>query len=340
MEWIKKNPHLMALVVCALALVTGSAVLALNARGFETKFSGAQEQVVPGDKLAPLDLEPLTTAKDRLLKPELWEGSALFVPERYVVNPITRNIEKVVKTSFFKDSLTGQDIPNSWFIDHHQSLSDSKIPFADPDGDGFVNEDEWRGPDVSVAAAGKDSTDPEKKESHPPYYTKLFLKQYIRVQFRLRFMSTDGDPKKPAEMSFQINTLDLKQPSEFLRLGDMVPKTKYKLQKYEFKEVPDPNNGGDKDVSELTVVNTETSDSIVLVKERVTDSPDSFADLVYEWHLPGKPQLPVFRVKKTGKFVLPPENKEYKLLDITDNSAKIQTPEGDIKSVGIDRRLH
>ncbi len=85
----------------------------------------------------------------------------------------------------------------------------------DPDKDGFNNEDEFR--------AG---TDPNNKESHPPYYSKLFLKRFEKVPFRLVLKGYDGDPRRTkdySKFSFQIDTLDLRQPSEFLNLGNMVP---------------------------------------------------------------------------------------------------------------------
>ena len=247
--------------------------------------------------------------------------------------------KKVKETSFYKDSLTGQPIPNQWFEDHKLPLSDPKVQFGDPDKDGFLNEDEWRGTGATPGAA---PTDPNSPESHPPYYTKLFLKKWVRVPFRLKFQTYDGDPKKPEAMDFQINTLDLRQPSEFLKIGDMVPKTKYKLQKFEFKEVENKKTGETNDVSELTLLNTESNDEIVLVKEQVKDSPDSFASLIYEWP---QPQPPPFTVKKLQTFALPPDTKGtdgkpklYKLLDISEKSALIQTPTGEKVTVSLDPR--
>ena len=137
-----------------------------------------------------------------------------------------RNAQKTSRGVTLKDTLTGQDIPNKWFLDNGLPLLDPKVPLQDPDKDGFPNEDEWR--------AG---TDPNNKESHPPYVSKLFLKRFEKVQFRLIFKGYDGDPKKdPSGKTFdyQIDTLDLKQPDSF-KLGDIVSKTKFKLEKFEFK---------------------------------------------------------------------------------------------------------
>ena len=93
------------------------------------------------------------------------------------------------------------------------------------------------------------------------------------VPFRLLFSAYDGDPKKdaPEKFTFQINTIDLKQPSEFLKLGERVPNTKWKLTKFRFKELKGPTID-DEDVSELTLTNTETKEEILLILNRVTDT--------------------------------------------------------------------
>ncbi len=98
------------------------------------------------------------------------------------------------------------------------------------------------------------------------------------VPFRLLFNAYDGNPKKdgPAKMEFQINTIDLKQPSEFLKIGETITKTKWKLAKFEFKSVLNPKTGESDDVSELTLVNTETKETLVLILNRVTDSAPMF----------------------------------------------------------------
>jgi len=81
---------------------------------------------------------------------------------------------------------------------------------------------------------------------------------------KLMFASYDGDAKTDRQkMSFAIGRLDVRQPQEFLKLGDIVPKTSFQLLKFEYKTRPGPD--GDQDVSELTLVNTATHKTIVLV---------------------------------------------------------------------------
>src|SRR6202012_4333078 len=145
---------------------------------------------------------------------------------------------------------------------------DPSVPFQDADKDGFTNEDEFR--------AG---TDPNNKDDHPPYYSKLFLAKFIKVPLRLVLNAYDGAPKrdKPDKFSFQIDTIDLKQPSEFLKLGEMVPNTKFKLEKFEYKTAFNPKTEDQEEVSELTLIATDTGDKIVLIYNKVTDSPDVLA---------------------------------------------------------------
>ena len=79
-----------------------------------------------------------------------------------------------------------------------------------------------------------------------------------------RFASYNGDPTNPKNIDFQIKRLDVSGPTHFYKLGDTVTGTKLKLTKFDFKTRQNPK-GGDEDVSELTLVNTETKESIVLV---------------------------------------------------------------------------
>ena len=94
--------------------------------------------------------------------------------------------------------------------------------------------------------------------------------------FRLVFNAYNGDQKKdPYEkFSFQIKTIDLRQPSEFRKLGERIPNTKLKLSKFEYK-VRRAADGEEKDVSELTIVNVDTGEATVLVLGKVTNIPSA-----------------------------------------------------------------
>jgi hypothetical protein len=299
----------------ALVLLGLSGWIIENAMNFQQIFSGIQAQVYHNNTVPPVDLSVIDNSKKELDSPALWnlgdqEGS-LFVSIPYIaqggdlIDPRTSKIP------------LHPPVPNSWIIDNKLDILDNNVLNEDPDGDGFTNLDEWMG----TKGDGSDATNPNDKNSHPPYWTKLKLVQYIKQPFRLLFATYDGDEKHLDQMDFQINTLDVNQPSQFVKIGDMIAGTKFKVMKFESKSQLNPSTGDNTDVSELTVQNTETGDNVVLVLNQVANSPDSFADFRYLWN------NTEFSVKKGKVFALPPETTlRYILIDITDDNALIQTP--------------
>jgi hypothetical protein len=82
---------------------------------------------------------------------------------------------------------------------------------------------------------------------------------------KFKFMSYAGDPKKtaPNEMTFQVNRLDVGQPTDFVKLGDYLRGTHFKVIKFQYKTRAHPNAEGD-DISELTLLDTTTKETVVL----------------------------------------------------------------------------
>jgi len=202
-------------------------------------------------------------------------------------------------------------VPNEWLDQFGLPIADADVLTQDPDGDGFTNLDEWQF-----------HTNPTDKNSHPEYLTKLKMKSFAREPFRMRFDSWVGD-------TYGINTTDLKEPTQFLKLGDTIHGTEFKIVK--FTEKHDTNKYGTKmDVSELTLENRETHEQLSLVKEKIMTSPESVANFVYEWG-----ERREFAVKKGQEFCLKPEEQiKYKLVDVLPSRAVIvdtQKPDAPIE---------
>ena len=328
MDWIKKHYDQFILAVLAVSLLAFSAMLIINSGNFGSDFGASNIAVQNRDKLPPLALGAIEEAKQSLDTPAQWaevdartkeadgktrKRGQLFVSDRYVIGQ-DGTPKRPSEESFYKDSLTGKPIPNLWFLDNNLNLLDPAVPLGDADKDGFLNEDEWR--------AG---TDPNSKDSHPSYVSKLFVKQFIRVPFRLEFKSHDGEPKSPVDqISFGVNTLDLKQPTQFLKLGQSVAGTPFKLEKFVFKSRHNLKTDIDEDASELTLLNTQTQDVVVLVLNRLTDSPNYSMKFIYTWENPAKE----FIVRKLGDFPLNPTKEIYKLVDSLEGKAVIKLPDG------------
>jgi hypothetical protein len=94
-----------------------------------------------------------------------------------------------------------------------------------------------------------------------------------RTPMRLLFNAYDDDATRVnvEKINFQINTLDLRHPSVFLKLGDMIPNTTFKLSKFEYKTRRNPSLGTEDDVSELTLKNVKSGATVVLVYQKVSD---------------------------------------------------------------------
>ena len=115
------------------------------------------------------------------------------------------------ETRIAKDRVTGEPIPSLFFLENELPLSDRDVSLQDADGDKFLNEDEWR-----------HETNPQDKDSHPPFHTKLFLVARAGQTLRLKFTAFDGQPKEAGhnKTTFQINVWAGKWRTLFIQLGE------------------------------------------------------------------------------------------------------------------------
>jgi hypothetical protein len=310
MDWVKNNYEKFILALVSVLLLVFSAMLIMNARSFSNVFDGIRGQIVPNNKVPKVPTADLEQAHAYLEKPVSWGShpGSLFVSERYIVR--NGNLIRLDAGS----TPIHPPIPNKWLLDNELDLLSATVLTDDPDGDGFTNLDEWQ----NVKGDGSDSTDPQSKESRPAYTTKLFLKQFIKQPFLLRFASYDGDPNQPDSLSFQINAITAGKPSQFLKMGDEIAGTKFKIVNFEPKKFVDANEI-EQDVSELTVQHSDTGEKVLLILGKTVDSPDSYA--LFKFVFDGSE----FRVKKDQQFGLKPQpDVLYKLIDIQETEALIE----------------
>ncbi len=264
------------------------------------RFSSQLAVMPPAPSLksvSPLEkAQELQAAAEKLHRPPQWTfggRSGLFVPEKHFIGangqPATLQTTEV-----------HPPVPNEWLEQFGLPIADADVLDQDPDGDGFTNLDEWLG-----------HTNPIDRNSHPEYYTKLKLKSAVEEPFRLIFSSWMGD-------TYQINTIDFKQPTQFLKVGDTIKGTRFKIAKFLKKYEPN-KYGTNVDVSELTLEQEETKQQLTLVKEKVAISPESVATFVYTWG--GRQE---FQVRKDQEFSLKPQVQiKYKLVDVDPTKAVI-----------------
>src|SRR5437870_1831645 len=277
------------LIAAAAVLFLCSISIWRNAAGFSSRLT----LMPPAPSLksvSPLArAQELSAAVEKLHQPSQWTfggRSGLFVPEKHFIG--ANGLPATLQTTEVHPP-----VPNGWLEQFGLPIADADVLEQDPDGDGFNNLDEWVG-----------HTNPTDPNSHPEYYTKLKLKSTKEEPCRLIFSSWVDD-------TFAINTIDLTQPTQFLKVGHTIKGTRFKIVNFAKKYQPN-KYGTNVDVSELTLEQEETKQQLTLVKEKVAMSPESVATFVYTWG--GRRE---FQVRKDQEFSLKPQEQiKYKLIDI------------------------
>ena len=295
LDWIKAHYDRVALIAAGVFLFISAVSIWWNAIQF-----GNRLVAQPGRlrKMRRRQLSRLNSIAQRSVFNVLPNGNPVLAPDFL----FRKNIS-LVRTVCRRRCKTHRCIRLSQMIGSKSSvypIQDADVLEQDPDGDGFTNLDEWQG-----------GTDPTSKDSHPDYLTKLHLVSATEEPFRFVFASWVGD-------TFALNTIDQSEPTQFLKVGDVIRGTDFKIVK--FTEKHERNQYGTNiDVSELLLKHQDTHAQVTLVKEKIATSPQSVATFVYTWG--GRRE---FEVRKDQEFSLKPvEEINYKLVDVQPNKAVI-----------------
>ena len=249
-------------------------------RGFEEKFSALQN-VAAAEQQVPAGHAPEIAQIDgRLQSPPQWTfsgRSGLFVPEKHFIGA---NGEPAT----LQNTLLHPPVPNEWLEEF--GLPDHRGRRPHPGR-------RWRRLHQPRRMGGPHQ--PDREGIAPALHRRCSsLKSFSQEQFPLIFSSSVGD-------TYAINNIDPNKPTQFLKIGDIVAGTKFKVIGYTEKFDTD-QYGTSIDVSELTLEQIDTHDQVTLVKEKTTTSPESVANFLYTWN--GAEQT--FSVKKDQEFSLKP----------------------------------
>ena len=320
MNWVKQKYDIVILAVATLLLVSNAGWIVMN----RMEQSVVQTSlIVPKENAIPaLSLDAVRQAAALTDSPAKWksgsdlpegtpERGSLLVSRRYLlkdgklIDPLSEGSEQL-----------HPPITNDWLLANGLDYTDMNIKEKDSDGDGFSNLEEF-----------EKKTNPNDPKDAPASFNKLKLVGFKPVPFRLEFK---GDPSGDGK-EFQINLKDLKGSarSQYRKIGDQIEGAPYKILKYESKESTERNLTVN--VSELTVQNTETGESIVLVYNKEANDPTSygtFRNLLASGDAD-------FTLKKGEEFTIKPDiTRKLKLIDITATKAQIRDiSTGDIFSV-------
>src|SRR5437660_7038055 len=296
MDWVRAHYDRVLVIAATLLLSFSTLSISRSAMKFSEHFAAQQTTPPPKPAKPPARAVELEAAAKKFEQPAQWTfggRSGLFAPEKHFIGP--NGLPATLQTTEVHPP-----VPNEWLEQFNLPIADADVLTQDPESDGFNNLEEWQ-----------NHTNPTDKASHPAFIAKLKMKSFAQEPFRLVFASWVGD-------TFALNTSDLKEPTQFVKIGDTIRGTKFKIVK--FTEKHETNKYGTTvDVSELTLENRETHEPVTLVKEKIMISPESVANFVYEWG-----ERKEFAVKKDQEFSLKPDEQiKYKLVDVQPGKAVI-----------------
>lgn len=178
------------------------------------------------------------------------------------------------------------------------------IGSLDADKDGYSNLEEF-----------EKGTNPKDADRHPPFTDKLFLVSRTAQDYIIALKSSSP----PYQVS--VTTPDKKKKGWFVEIGKRFGVgDRFAVEKFEKKMVPNQTTG-EKDMSELTIVDNLTKKKITLVKDEVVNLAEYEANLEFRLH--GREQL---KVKKGDNFRIPSQpDTTYKVIDIQEDNAVIST---------------
>jgi hypothetical protein len=321
MNWVKQKYDILLLAVATLLLVSNAGWIAMNR--MEPVQVQAALTVPKENAIFSLNLDAVRQSAALADSPAKWKSSSdlpagtpergsLLVSRRYLLKD-GKLIDPLAEGS---DQLH-PPITNDWLLANGLDYTDMNIKEKDADGDGFSNLEEF-----------EKKTNPNDPKEAPASLNKLKLVGFKPVPFRLEFK---GDPSGEGK-EFQINLKDLKGSarSQYRKIGEQIEGAPYKILKYEFKEGPN-ERGVTVNLSELTVQNTETGDTIILIFNKEANDPTSFGTFRNLLALGDAD----FTLKKGEEFTIKPDTtRKLKLIDITATKAQIRDiSTGDIFSV-------
>jgi hypothetical protein len=225
MDYVKANYGQLLLLLSGLLLVAAAFYAVSSFSALESEFQTAPPRDRGAEFAANETLARLQSESGKLAAPsdKAWEERdlSLFVSRVYLLRD--GQLVDIVDSQI--ELIPG--IPNDWLLKHELDYTDAEIAQRDPDADKFSNMEEF--------SAG---TNPRDASSMPPLWTKLRVKSFEKIPFRLKFMGAPSlRPGEPFDENteFSINTLDYSSPTQFLKVGQRIAGSELQITKAEAK---------------------------------------------------------------------------------------------------------
>jgi hypothetical protein len=319
--------HLIILGFTVLVALASAAYLTLQSRDFEDSFKNSPLNS-KHSSYTPVPTSSTSITSELLSKKLDWkareDGASPYVSRPYLL-----------KDGQLIDPMEGKEplyppVPNDWLISHHLDYTDMNILDRDPKNKGFTVREEYE--------AG---TDPNNPTEFPPLCSKLSFDEggISKTTYILEFLGLEENDSGKKELRVRPFT-PLPNPdkggrldtsSRVVEVGSPVPGAPFLTVK-DFQELKKSSKGAEYDVSELTLLNTLTNETYVLVKKNVSSeykkTPIEVIDsITFTYQLSGVPAEPI-TVIRGKEFPLTSLDKSYsetyKLKDISKDGAVLE----------------
>jgi hypothetical protein len=319
--------HLVILGFAALVALVSAGYLTKHSRDFEDSFKNSPLNAKPSPYSASSTTSS-STALELLKKSLDWkareDGASPYISRPYLL-----------KDGKLVDPMEGKEplhppVPNEWLISHHIDYTDMKILDRDPKHKGFTVREEYE--------AG---TDPNNPTQFPPLCSKLSFDEsgIQKTTYILEFLGLEENESGKKELRIRPST-PLPNPekggrldtsSRVVAVGNPVPGAPFLTVK-DFQERKKTIKETEYDVSELTLLNTLTNETYVLVKKNVSPeykkSPIEVIDsITFTYQLTGAPAVSMV-VERSKEFTLASLDKSYsetyKLKDLSKDGVLLE----------------
>ena len=295
------------LVLMALVAIAVAGLTLWKSQSFSDTL--ALRSVTPKEELGDIPLEKAKEAIQRLQTVFDWKAPA--IDGKPV--PLNKSVLLVLKDNQLIDVYSTaegavqlhEEFPNQWLVSNDiPDILSPNVADLDPDNDGFSNKEEY---DLK--------TDPMDESSKPAATHKLYLKARITNDYILRLNSSIMPVQVQRLKPEPKKSVFVEEGKEF---GFERGETRFRALGFEKKSAPDATVG-EKDVSELKILDLASNEEVVLVRGEDKNLAEYEAN--FEFRLGDV--VREFTVKKGEAFQLPGTGQTFYVEAVEETSAVI-----------------
>ena len=302
-DFLKRYYQWIALGLAAVAALGTAAYLIMQSLGLQDSLTALSVATKATKSPAPAPSTDAVKALEQIKNPVAWipreDGASVLVSRPYIL----KNGELIDPMK--GDAPLFPPVPNKWLIEHQLDYTDMNILERDPKHKGFTVKEEF--------LAG---TDPNNPNQYPPLYTKLIYGEadMRKSAYTMDFIDTEDEdggtkyelrPLQPIPNPAKGSRPDL--ATRTVAKGESIPGAPF-LQIVDFQPKKKTINDTEYDVSELTLKNTITGETITLIKkygshEYKAQPIEMIESVTFHYKLTGAPEQTI-NVQRDTEFSL------------------------------------